>query len=197
MTATHFCICRAITMFCSIGALMWCQGRWPIASVKDGDGKSSPSRNTLLFWICARSFWALFNTIFLVWSASMVPLTWMTIMFNLTPFWISILGFFINHERVSLLEILAMILCLILIVALTLTQKEDGNDEKNTNVAFGFFLCILCSWVNAAESICTRRLLDVHYSIVMIWNSFFGFIPPATVMSVYCLITHWNFFDVS
>jgi drug/metabolite transporter (DMT)-like permease len=120
----------------------------------------------------------------------------------LTPFWVSILGYFINGEKVRLVEMIAMAICLGFVIALTL-MKGNKNAEQIEDVTAsdgmvtGVIVCIIASWFNASESICSRRLNNVHFTLVMYYNAVVGTLLPFVVLVVYSLVTHEEFFPVS
>jgi len=81
--------------------------------------------------MCCRSLFGVGNFVLYIWVMKMIPLALATILFNLAPFWTSLLGYFINGENIYVFEYIAMGICLILVVCLTLVK--DAPDESYTN----------------------------------------------------------------
>jgi len=58
-------------------------------------------------------------------ALQMIPLALAVILFNLSPFWTSLLGYLINNEPIFMHEYLAMAACLLCVVAITLASDPD------------------------------------------------------------------------
>ena len=53
----------------------------------------------------------------------MIPFSLMVILYQTSPFWTSIMGYFLNGEPLYTVEIVGMVLCFVAIVAITLEDK--------------------------------------------------------------------------
>jgi drug/metabolite transporter (DMT)-like permease len=52
----------------------------------------------------------------------MIPLALATIIFNLAPFWTSILGYFVLGDPIYKIEFVAMAICLALVIYMTVMK---------------------------------------------------------------------------
>ena len=54
------------------------------------------------------------------WTATMMPLALLVIVINLSPFWTSLIAYWVHREPISKLEYMAMFICFFGVVGLTL-----------------------------------------------------------------------------
>jgi len=59
--------------------------------------------------LIVRSIFGVTCFVCVTWALTMIPLSLNTILFNLAPFWVSILGYFINGEKVATIEYICMV----------------------------------------------------------------------------------------
>jgi drug/metabolite transporter (DMT)-like permease len=125
VTIGDFQYCRAFLMFITITPYMRCIPRQPCKHlrVKSIDERP-PSKLLSVLTMCARSFFGVSDFVLYIWGVSLVPLALATILFNLAPFWTSILAYLINGEKIYPLEYLAMGLCFGMVICLTLFSGE-------------------------------------------------------------------------
>lgn len=99
-------------------------------------------------------------------ALQMIPLALCIILFNLSPFWTSFLGWLVNNEPIFMHEYFAMAACLLCVVALTLAshpdrktalEVQDGLSDK-MQMATGILIMFVTSWVNSALSVVNRCL---------------------------------------
>jgi len=81
----------------------------------------------------------------------MVPMYISVILFNLAPFWTSLLAFWINGEPIVKLEYVAMAICFLCIIGMTISKMYANDAEESvyspSTFAFGVCMCVLKSWV--------------------------------------------------
>ena len=59
------------------------------------------------------------------------PISLVMVCWTMAPFWISIIAYFINGERIIPLEVLSMIICFSMVVIITTQSKDmNGGDEE-------------------------------------------------------------------
>ena len=76
----------------------------------------------MVLTVCLRSAFGVGTFILYNWGLTMVPLALCVILFNLAPFWTSLLAKLVNDEHIFKLEYLAMIICFGLVICLTLLK---------------------------------------------------------------------------
>jgi len=78
----------------------------------------------------SRSLLGTFAFIGITIALKLLPLSLFTILFNMAPFWISILAFLINKDKITIVEIVAMVLCFLGVIGITLSvQKKDVEED--------------------------------------------------------------------
>ena len=65
-------------------------------------------------------------------SLTILPLGMVVIFLNLAPFWTTLLAHFINGEKVSYIEISAMVICFTCILGMTLQKDNSAEGETMT-----------------------------------------------------------------
>ena len=61
----------------------------------------------------------------------LIPLSLNAILFNLSPFWISILAWIVNKDKMSIVEIVAMVLCFLGVIGITF-GGQDKDEQSET-----------------------------------------------------------------
>ena len=100
-----------------------------------------------------------------------------------------------------------MAICFSCIVALTLKtsqsstvtlEEEESQNSSTVNTAVLGVIVIFCaSWMKAGIDILARKLQGAHWSLVLFWNAFFGFVVPLFGLVVYILVTGAKFLEFS
>ena len=57
-----------------------------------------------------------------MWSLTMIPLSISVLIFNTSPFWVSIMGFCCNNEGFAWLDVAVMGICLACVIGIALTS---------------------------------------------------------------------------
>ena len=134
VTIGDFQVFRAALMFLVMSPITYGTGHQPCRDLqaRGVDGKPATNGQRALT-MCLRSLFGVGNFTLYIWVMKMIPLALATILFNLAPFWTSLLGYFINGEKIFVFEYIAMGVCLILVVCLTLVKDAPSDViESNT-----------------------------------------------------------------
>jgi drug/metabolite transporter (DMT)-like permease len=80
----------------------------------------------------------------------LVPLGVLQTILQITPFWCSVLGWFMLGDRVSCFEVIAMV-CSFAGIIMIISSKSENKDEKvvdntSSGYMFGCFLMVLLSF---------------------------------------------------
>ena len=118
-----FQVFRAALMFLVMAPVTFSLGKQPCRDLQARGVNGLPATNfQRTVTMCCRSLFGVGNFVLYIWVMKMIPLALATILFNLAPFWTSLLGYFINGENIYVFEYIAMGICLILVVCLTLVK---------------------------------------------------------------------------
>ena len=123
----------------------------------------------------------------------MIPLAYATILFNLAPFWTSILAYFINGEQIYKLEFVAMTVTLGCIIAMTLTGSKSEDEAPGQNMMLGTILLVICSFFNSGVGIANRRLQGTPIPVVLFFHSLLGFFVPLIFVLIYDTVNNTGF----
>ena len=117
--------------------LLWCYKLNPLGS------SDFPKKKRVLTHV--RNF--LGNTGFCLWNinVTLVPISTLMIIFNTNPFWVSIMGYFFNKEKIASFEFFGMVICFAGIIVIALS-KPSVPDSNNTLRLLGIFLTFWLSW---------------------------------------------------
>ena len=123
-----------------------------------------------------------------IFALKRLPLYLTGIIFNTSPFWVAILGYFINQETVSKTELVCILGCFIGIVVLMMAKKSDITQDATTHsdTVIGVTLVFITSWLAAFVMSATRKLRHIHFSILLFYYSFFA----TALYIVYMIIEH-------
>ena len=131
-------------------------------------------------------------------AVSMAPISLALLCWTTTPFWISIIGYFINGEHMILMEILAMIVCFAC-VSVILTQSKDDQDQQQVDAQEGDYvenqtllglvialIAAICSGFFAAL---TRSLKQVPVNVSIFYNCIIGMIITILYLLIETLVS--------
>ena len=121
-------------------------------------------------------------------------------MFNLCPFWTALLSFWFLNEVLHKAEVAAMFISMAGIVIIVLGgEKEESTEEIDitqvslTQLILGISSGVLSSWVFAACNIVTRKIKDIHWSVVLFYHNSVGATSALVAVGLYSLITWQSF----
>ena len=151
--------------------------------------KEFPSRDK---WTVATRIFTGQAAFFIYYCAlSMTPLTIITVVTKLDAFFVFMLAYIINGERIVLLEIMGMFICFGTIFAISkseseknvagedITVEEAANDQRILGLCLGIVVAIFAG----TTSVLNRTLKHVPTSLIMLYHGAAGMI----VSGVYVL----------
>ena len=75
--------------------------------------------------IIYRAVFGYFNVLLINACLTMIPVSLLVILFQTSPFWTSILSYYVNGEPIYRVEILGMILCFVAVIIITMGEDKD------------------------------------------------------------------------
>ena len=174
VTPIDFSLCRNV-VFCVVSCLV---------AVTQGHSITKPTNVKLLI---ARGISGTAVFLFFYLSVSNLPISLHTIIFQTSPFWTTILGFVILKEKVRVYEIVAMILCLVGVVAIALSKTASTGSDKNEDsykIIAGVTFALMLAWSFSASSILNRALSSVPKSVLIFYASIIGTITTLVILFV-------------
>ena len=94
-----------------------------------------------------------------------------SICYNTTPVYTSILGYYMLKEKVTHYEVLSMIGCFMGVLILSLMSNDTSNQQKGLkegyNTAFGMMCCVISALLESFWIVLTRRHRNIHSSILL------------------------------
>jgi drug/metabolite transporter (DMT)-like permease len=105
-------------------------------------------------YVCILTVFALSNFFTFMYTTRLLPLLILSLVGNLAPFWTSVLGYFVNGDRVLYVEFGAMVFCFLCIVGMALTKSAENAPEAFTGYTYdqmglGVCLAVLVTWFRA------------------------------------------------
>lgn len=120
---------------------------------------------------------------------SIVPYSTKKVIEQTACFWTSLLGYFINNERVEIYEFAAMALSYVGVVGIILS-KRTINDNKiiTTGYPIGVLFALVQVLFTSSSNVLNRKLKNVHYAVVMFYVSLWGiFMNSLVLMTEYTM----------
>merc|ERR1719246_160415 len=87
--------------------------------------------------VVVRSFFGVSCFVCATWALTLIPLSLQTILFNLNPFWVSILGYFINGEKVTSIEYICMSVSFLGVFGMCLGGSLNKEESEYSDQATG------------------------------------------------------------
>lgn len=131
--------------------------------------KESPEMNR---WIIFRNLGGVVASGSQAFAISLLPITLYQVIYNTTPFWASLLSFVLLKERIKPIEGFAMILCFFLVILMSQT-KQTSNSNSGNNIILGSILAMSTAFGASIKAVTTRRMQDVHFSVLMFHYTLF------------------------
>lgn len=170
-----FTFARTFIMFILVFPLLLCTGYRPC---KDMVWRLFPL-------VVARAFMGTMCFIGVTVSLTMMPLSLTTIIFNLAPFWGSIMACLIHKESISRVEYVAMLISFAGVVGMVLGPSEN---EDWPQLTLGIVIGLITSMGYAANNVMNRGLKKVHFSVVLFYHTLIGSILSLTIFGSNSLI---------
>lgn len=122
----------------------------------------------------------------------LLPLSLQMILFQTSPFWAGILGWFINGEKIMRLDYIGMIICFGGVLAITFskhseTTDTDEIDDGSSTRLYGIALAFAIAWFFAGCGVLNRSLKNLHFSMVLFYHAATGIVLAVT----FILLEHW------
>ena len=111
-------------------------------------------------------------------AVAMVPLTLINVISKLEAFFVFILGYLINGERIVPIEVLGILICFGTVVVLSMTDNEEDveTDDSGNLRTLGVSLGVLTAFFGGANNVLNRKLKDIPPSLIMVYNGFAGLV---------------------
>ena len=114
----EYTLFRNLTIMALSLALLYLQRRDP---VKEGFAMTEEIRKRLF----VRAVLGLVITLIINACLTMIPFSLLVILFQTSPFWTSIMGYYYNGEPLYAMEIVGMVLCFIAVLYITQDESSD------------------------------------------------------------------------
>ena len=174
----EFTLFRNVSSFLVAGVWLYLASYNPI--------KLFPSQDKLALF--CRIMTGQFNFFLLNLAISMAPLTLVTVFYQTSPFWITIIAYYMLGEPIFKLEILSMIICFSAVVAIAIQTKNESESSKlseeekeETSQAFlGLVIVFITSIIRAMNSVLNRVLKHHATPVVIFYHTIGGFCMAGT-----------------
>lgn len=118
------------------------------------------------------------------------------VIFNTNPFWIAILAYMLNGEKMLRVEVIGVILCFLGICVLSfssVTTVDSTQLDGEGSEVIGMACMLVASLLFSMVSISTRRLKDVHYTVISMFHGTIGMTAAMIIIVVRSLIFGYPF----
>jgi len=122
-------------------------------------------------------------------SFTLIPMTFVVIIMQTASFWTSILARFFFLEPLYAVEIVAMCVCFVSVLYITVSRGDALKHQKveSTSVSAAWqtagFILISCNcWVYAAVCCLCRQLKSVPTSVIIFWHGICGLSIASTYL---------------
>lgn len=104
-------------------------------------------------------------------SVELVPLTIFEAVTTVFPFITGLLVWIWLGERLSLLQLVCMVFCVggIMAIIYGKDEKEEVSKDQFSSYELGVVMCCVCSLLFALSVVSTRRLRELHFSVIQ-WH---------------------------
>jgi drug/metabolite transporter (DMT)-like permease len=92
-----------------------------------------------------------------------------------SPFWTSILAYFLISETVANYEIFAMVLCFCGVIGIAMNKPDASVTSADTRMS-GIILAFAIAWLYSGCNVLNRRLKHVHFLVIQFYHASFGLI---------------------
>jgi len=112
-------------------------------------------------WIIIRGIIGSMCFMLYTFAVTKLPLSLLMIIFQTSPFWTSILAYFINNERIYKLEYASMALCFLGVCVVAFAKDQKPNNHGFSEELLGIAAIFIMSWLYAGGNVLSRRLKDI------------------------------------
>jgi drug/metabolite transporter (DMT)-like permease len=126
---------------------------------------------------------------------TLIPFTLLVIIFQTSPFWVTILAYYVNGEQFKVYECIGIVLCFIAVIMLTVEVADDVEEEDSLEIESasgdqsklsylndsrqmlaGLVLIFICSWAIATTNVLNRSLRSINPAIIMFYHALGGIV---------------------
>ena len=119
-------------------------------------------------------------------NLQLIPITLIIIFFQTNPLWSAILGYLINGEKVSSIELFAMLLSFAGVIFIAVARSTNETEQESqvplapesssiltgsSAVYLGVILTLCHAWLFSGVGVISRRLQRVHFTELMLHQS--------------------------
>lgn len=120
----------------------------------------------------------------------MLPVFLTQSLMNTAPFWVAMLGYLVNNEVIRWQLLACMVGCFAGIMVLNFGSNSNKTVDFNNSeqykqyYTFGVLGCVLMVFLSALQQVLTRKIREVHFSIMQANYAFFACITMVIVLSI-------------
>jgi drug/metabolite transporter (DMT)-like permease len=118
-------------------------------------------------WIVVRSAAGTLQSFCMLFAIRFLPLGFFTTIYNTTPFWASLMAYFLLRERIHQTEVVAMIFSFTLIFLLAVSRQDQITSGAQNSLWVGLTLAFGSAIGASATAVATRRMQKMHYSVIL------------------------------
>lgn len=185
---------RNVFNFLAILPLLKLKGLHPVRDLPEGKGPTMYLRGFLglvaygLFAVCL----------------TLIPISLTFILMQTSPFWTSIIAYWVNKEPIFKYEYVAMVVCFSAVIYITFSKPhadeadisedpvvtdEDGtSDVMTSKTVLGVTLAFVLAWLFALCNVINRVLKAINWRIVMFYHALVGLTLSLTAVGIEAII---------
>lgn len=133
--------------------------------------------------LIARGFLGILVLLMFFLSVSLNTISLHTIINETAPFWIVLLGYLFLGERITVLQVIAMILCFSGVMVIAFHSSSAENEQMKTTTLMGVSVAVILSILFALMNVMNRSLKETHVFIVGFFNGWVGLLTALAVLA--------------
>jgi drug/metabolite transporter (DMT)-like permease len=122
-----------------------------------------------------------------------MPISLFMIIWQTTPFWTSVFAYFISNEPILEREWIAMALCFAGVCLVVYGTSNISEDLEQETSPWGVLIAALCAALYAMANISSRKLSDVHYSLLGFYHPLLGITIFGLYLGTQAIVTESEF----
>lgn len=139
-------------------------------------------------WVLVRNFSGAMTVLSLVYALQYLPMGIYQIIYNTTPFWVSLLAFLTLGERMRKIELIAMVFSFTLIILLFIS-RQSALLVQSSNMWVGLALASTSAVCASISAVATRKMQQTHFSILLLHYAIFSCVLTGFILLVEGLYT--------
>ena len=127
-------------------------------------------------------------------ALELIPFSLLVILFQTHPFWTAILSFFVNGEKINIVEAFGMVICFTAVICIAINARDQNLELVSASIGdvdrpenykdlelligarlLGICVIILAAICFAATAVFNRALKMVDFNVIMTFHGLFGF----------------------